>query len=755
MKKTSISIIILLIVSTLYAQIDTQHYQKAEAMIASNLTKKYYRSWVTPHWNESQNMLWYLVKTKKGTEYIQVNLKNGKKKPLFSQQRMADLLAVKLGEEMKAYDLPISQLKLDEKSEYLSFKVADSLYLKYHLRSEKLEEGEHPKQEHKRSSLDPTKKTLAIIKDYNLWLKNMESNDSIQITYDGVKEYGYGVRPSWYSVKNIENEKDHDLDLDLNWSPDGKYLLIGKYDRRIARNLYLYKSLPENGHRAEVYEYERPIAGDSLVTTVEYVLLDIASSQLHPLGLKPIPSFLSWGVEWHKKQAKAYFTRFSRGYKSMEIIALDAKAATTKVLYHDQEESYVDPGYHQKVIFEESADFLIFSERDGWNHIYHIAGADQQVNQVTKGEFVVRSIEYVDEKNKKVYFTAGGKEQGIDPYLPLFYVIDLDGKNLKVISPEPAHHDINISPSKEYFIDNYSTVKEPNIALLRKLEDGKIIAQIEEGDISEILAMGWQKPEPFVVKGRDGNTNIYGVIFRPGNFDPNKKYPVIEGTYSGPQTIRAPKTFRRGLLNDDTPLTQLDFVLINIDGMGSAYRSKSFHDFSYKNLGDIGGPDKMAVIKILSEKYPWMDSTSVGIFGHSAGGYDAAHALLAYPEFYKVGVATAGNHDHRSAKAWWPELYMGYPAGPEYEEQSNYTMAKNLKGSLLLVHGDMDQNVNPTASMRLAAELIKANKDFELVLLPGKDHSSAYYDKYLCRKRWDFFVKHLHGTTPPKEYKIK
>lgn len=290
---------------------------------------------------------------------------------------------------------------------------------------------------------------------------------------------------------------------------------------------------------------------------------------------------------------------------------------------------------------------------------------------------------------------------------------------------------------------------------MRQLKDGKIISKIEEGDISEILALGWKQPEPFVVKGRDGKTDIYGVIFYPANFDPNKSYPIIEGTYSGPQTIRSPKTFRRGLSNDDTPLTQLDFVLVNIDGMGSAYRNKEFHDFSYKNLGDIGGPDKIAALKSLAKKYPWMDISKVGIFGHSAGGYDAARALFAYPDFYKVGVATAGNHDHRSAKAWWPELYMGYPAGEEYDQQSNYTMAKNLKGNLLLVHGDMDQNVNPTASMRLAAELVKANKDFELILLSNKDHTSAYYDKYLTRKRWDFFVKHLHGFTPPKEYKIE
>ena len=754
MKKTYFSILMLLAFTISHAQIDTNHYKQAEEFIASNLSKKYYRSWVNPHWNESQNLLWYSVKTPNGTEYIQVNIKNGKKKPLFNQEKLASLLSEKLEKEVKAYDLSISQLKLNEKANELSFK-ADTLFLKYDLKKEKLEDAEKLEKPRKLTNLSPDKKTLAMVIDYNIWLKNIETGDSIQVTKDGKREYAYGVTPSWYSVKNIESKEDFDLDLNLNWSPDSKYLIIGKYDHRDMKNLYLYKSLPEKGHRAEVYEYERPIAGDSLVPTVEYGLFDISSSKYHALDLEPTATFLSWGVQWHKNKSQAYFTRFSRGYKSLDIVELDASTAKTKTVYHDQEETYVDPGYHEMMLFEESDDFLIFSERDGWNHIYHISKNYQAPQIVTKGEFVVRSIEYIDEENQKVYFTAAGKEENTDPYLPLFYVVNLDGSKLNLLTPEKAYHSISLSPNKKYYIDNFSTVQNPNIALLRQLKDGKIISKLEEGDISEILAMGWQRPEPFVVKGRDGKTDIYGVIFKPANFDPNKSYPVIEGTYSGPQTIRAPKNFRRGLLNDDNPLTQLDFVLINIDGMGSAYRSKEFHDFSYKNLGDIGGLDKIAAMKALSQKYPWMDITRVGIFGHSAGGYDAAHALLAYPEFYKVGVATAGNHDHRSAKAWWPELYMGYPAGEEYNEQSNYTMAENLTGNLMLVHGDMDQNVNPTASMRLAAELIKANKDFELILLPGKDHSTAYYDKYLTRKRWDFFVKHLHEITPPKEYKIE
>jgi len=732
--------------------IDTTDYQRAEQFISSNITKKYYRSWVDPQWVEDASFFWYSINTRKGTEYIRVETKNGKKTALFNQENLAQLLSNELSKDIKAYKLPISSLEVDKSGNQLKFKTNKQWY-QYNVENNQLSKYQKEKKQ-KLSSSSPDKTKTAVVHNYNIWIK--AGNDSIQITKDGNQKYGYGVSPSWYSTKNIELEKDHPLELDINWSPDGKYIIAGKYNRREARNLYLYKVLPKEGHRAEVREYERPIAGDSIVPTVEYILIDVENSTFQPLNIPAKATFLSYSFDWTEDSSKAYQVSFNRGYQSVDIYEVDATSGKTKTVFTEKAHTYVDPNTSDLKILNKQKQLLWLSERDGWQHIYRIdQNTGELVNQVTKGEFVVRGIEWADEKSQRIYFTAGGKKNDLDPYYPLLYSIKFDGSGLKLLTPEPAHHSLFFTEDGQYFVDNYSTVQEPNVTLLRRSKDGRIISKLETGDISEILAMGWQKPEPFKVKGRDGKTDIYGVLFKPHNFDPNKKYPVIEGTYSGPQTIRAPKTFYRGLSNDDTPLTQLGFVLVNIDGMGSAFRSKAFHDVSYRNLGDIGGPDKMIAIKSLAKQYPWIDASRVGIFGHSAGGYDAARALLAYPEFYKVGVATAGNHDHRSAKAWWPELYMGYPAGKNYDEQSNYTHAKNLQGQLLLVHGDQDQNVNPTASMRLAAELIKANKDFELLLIPNKDHSQVYYDKYMTRKRWDFFVKHLHGINPPKNYKIK
>ncbi|MBR8536960.1 DPP IV N-terminal domain-containing protein [Carboxylicivirga sediminis] len=732
--------------------IDTTDYQRAEAFISSNITKKYYRSWVNPQWVKDAQFFWYSINTKNGTEYIKCQMKNGSKSALFDQQKLAKLLATELDKTVEPYKLPIASIKVDKTGNTLTFKVETQKY-SYQIKQNTLQKIDS-KKTLQLASTSPDKAKTAVVHDYNIWLKT--GNDSVQVTQDGSRAYGYGVSPSWYSTKNIELESDHPLELNISWSPDSKYIIAGKYDRREARNLYLYKVLPDEGHRAEVREYERPIAGDSIVPTVEYILIDVEKNSYQLIDIPAKATFLAYGFNWTKDGSRAYQVSFVRGYQSVDIYEVTAASSQVRTVFTESAATYVDPNTNDLRVLDASNELLWLSERDGWQHIYRInQQTGQVINQVTKGTYVVRGIEHIDEKSQRIYFTAGGIEPDIDPYYPLLYSIRFDGTGLTQLTHEAAHHSVFFSTKGDYFVDNYSTVEEPNIAVLRRSKDGRVMAQLEQGDISEIIAMGWQKPEPFKVKGRDGKTDIYGVLFKPNNFNPNQKYPLIEGTYSGPQTIRAPKTFYRGLSNDDTPMTQLGFVMVNIDGMGSAFRSKAFHDVSYKNLGDIGGPDKMIAIKTLAGQYPWIDSTRVGIFGHSAGGYDAARALLAYPEFYKVGVATAGNHDHRSAKAWWPELYMGYPAGKNYDEQSNYTHAKKLQGNLLLVHGDQDQNVNPTASMRLAAELIKANKDFELLLIPNKDHSQVYYDKYLIRKRWDFFVKHLHGIQPPKNYQIK
>jgi dipeptidyl aminopeptidase/acylaminoacyl peptidase len=333
------------------------------------------------------------------------------------------------------------------------------------------------------------------------------------------------------------------------------------------------------------------------------------------------------------------------------------------------------------------------------------------------------------------------------------YSVDFAGDSIVLLTKEHCDHEVWLPENGNYFVDSYSRVDRPTDHVVRSLEDGSIIYRLATASVDSLFKTGWKYPEPFSVKARDGETNLYGLIFYPSDFDTAKSYPVIDATYSGPQAVRTPKSFARGYRNHDCSIAELGFIVVTIDGMGTAWRSKEFHDVSYMNLGDIGAEDHIGGIKQLAETRPWMDIERVGIYGHSAGGYDAAHALLTHPGFFKVGVSSAGNHDHRIAKAWWPEQYMGMP-GKHYDEQSNFNLAENLKGKLLLVHGDMDNNVNTASSLRLAAELIKHNKDFELIIIPNRNHGLADHP-YFIRKRWDWFVKYLLGVEPPKEYEVK
>jgi dipeptidyl aminopeptidase/acylaminoacyl peptidase len=366
---------------------------------------------------------------------------------------------------------------------------------------------------------------------------------------------------------------------------------------------------------------------------------------------------------------------------------------------------------------------------------------------------VVRAVVHVDEKARQVYFLASGREQGEDPYLTHLYVVNFDGTRLRLLTPENANHTVAISPNGKFFVDNYSRPDLPGASVLRNCADGQVVLPLEQTDAELLLKTGWKFPESFQGKGRDGKTDIYGLIWRPSNLDPAKKHPVIEQIYTGPQGFFVPKTFAAHR-SPAQAVAELGFIVVMIDGMGTAGRSKAFHNFSYKNLGDGGIDDHIALLRQMAARYPYMDLSRVGIYGTSAGGYDAAHAMLTHPDFYQVGVSISGNHDQRLDKAWWNELWMGYPVGENYREQSNITLAPKLEGKLLLVHGDLDDNVNVSETLQFVNALIKANKDFDLLIVPNQYHGEGN-STYLIRRRWDYFVRHLLGVTPPKDYEIK
>jgi dipeptidyl aminopeptidase/acylaminoacyl peptidase len=404
----------------------------------------------------------------------------------------------------------------------------------------------------------------------------------------------------------------------------------------------------------------------------------------------------------------------------------------------------------------EGAELLLTAEHDGWNHIYLYNGKTGVLeNQVTKGPWVVRSIVHVDEKNRQIYFLGAGREKDEDPYLTHLFKINFAGTGLQLLTPENANHAASVSPDNKFFVDNSSRVDLPGESVLRRTSDGSVVQVLEKADATALLKTGWKFPEPFKGVAADGKTELYGLSWRPSNFDPSKKYPVIEQIYTGPQGFFVPKTFgaanagRRGLQS----VAELGFIVVMVDGRGTTGRPRAFHEYSYHNLGGLFD-DHVALIKQMAAKYPYMDLDRVGIYGTSAGGYAAAHAMLVHPEFYKVCVSISGDHDARLDKAWWNELYQGYPVGKDYAEQSNVTLADKLLGHLLLVHGDVDNNVNPVETMRLVDALIKANKDFDMLLVPNMYHGEGR-NLYLVRRRWDYFVQHLLGVTPPENFEIE
>jgi dipeptidyl aminopeptidase/acylaminoacyl peptidase len=487
------------------------------------------------------------------------------------------------------------------------------------------------------------------------------------------------------------------------------------------------------------------------------MIFDIETGGRTPIRMEP--AALQYygggpGFQWSEDGRRASIVLTDRGYTWRELREVDAVTGAVRVVVRETGDpyfsSYTTP---RPQLLGDGAEVLWASERDGWMHLYLYDGQTGGLkNQVTSGEWVFRGIEHVDEADRVLYFTAGGRESDRDPYLEHLYRVNLDGSGLRLLTPEAANHSIRFSPDADYFVDTYSRADLAPVSVLRRSSDGRKIRDLEEANIDSLLALGWNQPEPFQAKARDGVTDIYGLIWRPTTFDPARRYPVVEQIYTGPHSFFVPKSFS-AYRNTAQSIAELGFIVVQIDGLGTSGRSREFHDFSYRNLGDGGIPDHVAAMRQMASRYPYMDLDRVGIYGHSAGGYDATHAILAHPEFYKVAVSSAGNHDHRLDKAVWNTQWMGLPIDEHYEEQSNVTLAGQLQGKLLLVHGDVDENVPVSATLRLVDALIKAEKDFEMLIMPNQTHGLGRHP-YFTRKRWDFFVKHLHGVDPPADYRI-
>ncbi|MDQ2799952.1 MAG: prolyl oligopeptidase family serine peptidase, partial [Armatimonadota bacterium] len=474
-------------------------------------------------------------------------------------------------------------------------------------------------------------------------------------------------------------------------------------------------------------------------------LFDPARKKAIPAQVEPLDYNGPPNLRWDR-QGRLTYEKMDRGYQRFRVMAVDPKTGASVTLIDDRAKTFIDSTTTYVYYAEPSDEIVYASERDGWRHLYlHDALTGTLKNQITRGNWVVRGVDHIDEAGRQIWFTASGKNPGEDPYHLHLYRINFDGTGLTALTEGDGSHSVQWSPDRKYLLDTYSRADLPPVHNLRRESDGALVCALETADISSLVQKGWKMPEVFSAPGRDGQTAIWGLVFRPLRFNPAAQYPIIENIYAGPQDSFVRKTF--AVHDSMQALAELGFIVVQCDGMGTRNRSKAFHDVCWHNIADAGLPDRIAWIKALARKDPACDTKRVGIYGTSAGGQSSTGALLFHPEFYKVAVSSCGCHDNRIDKLWWNEQWMGYPVGPWYAEQSNITNAVRLRGKLLLIVGELDTNVPPESTLRLTDALIRAGKDYNLLVIPGSDHTDG--GTYGERRRRDFFVRHLLGQEPP------
>jgi dipeptidyl aminopeptidase/acylaminoacyl peptidase len=754
MRRTTWLLIIVARALPAAAQGTRDDYQRAQRFLPANQAGLVLNERVQPTFIGESDRFWYVRELPDGKDFVLVDPVQRVTGPAFDQVRLAAGLAQVLGRPVEARKLPFERFEYAATADAVTLTV-DSLLWRCTLAEYRCVRDAAPAA--KPPATSPDAKWTAFVREHDLWLRTTESAFEVQLTHDGVFGHAYATPVPNPRLMFAQRTPDPVPETPgVFWSPDSRWLVTYRIDARNARTLSMVQHAPPDAIRPAHYTYWYPLPQDTALPTAELIVFEVGTWRRTAVPMEPIVLQYYGGptVRWSEDGRFFHVTVADRAYTRRQVRGVDPGTGAVRVMVDEQGRPYVDTSSGLLLEFLAGGNEVLWgSERDGWMHLYLFDAATGSVKrQVTRGEWVVRSIARVDDAARAVFFTAGGKEPGRDPYLQHLYRINLDGSGLRLLTPEDAEHTTTFSPSGNYFVDTHSRADRPAVSVVRRATDGGVVMELERADISRLVALGWKAPEPFKAVARDGKTDIYGIIWRPTTFDASKTYPVVETIYTGPQGFFVPKAFS-AWRNHAQTIAELGFVVVQVDGLGTAKRSYAFHSWSYKNLGDQGLEDHMAAIKQIAARYPYMDLARVGIYGHSAGGYDATHALLTHPEFYKVGVSSAGNHDHRLDKAWWNTQWMGWPVGPHYEEQSNVTLAKDLQGKLLLAHGDLDDNVPISATLRLADALIKADKDFDLIVVPNANHGVGSH-RYFIRRRWDFFVRHLLGVEPPADFRL-
>ena len=689
---------------SLWAQGTVEDYNRAYALREKYNAKHVLYAGVVPHWVDQTSAFWYVRQTEKGKEYVKVDAASKKRTALFDQQKMASALTEKAGREINAYNLPLQNCRLNISLDTLRFQL-DGKFWAYSIKNNRLlDEGAIPSRGKERHWMEvddekegspvtsPDGKWTAFIKNDNVYVREVATGKEKQLSQDGTLS-------NYYSSY-------------IQWSPDSKSVVSCRIRPVEKRYVYYVESSPADQAQPKLHKQEYAKPGDELRFKVPCIFEVESGRRLIPSTELFSHQYELSGPMWNADSKAITFEYNERGHKVYRVLEMSAVDGSVRTLIEEKEEKYVNYPRIYRNYLSDGKRIIWSSERDNYNHLYlYDRTTGKPLNQITKGEWYVRGVQHVDEANEVIYFSANGMKKGEDPYLIHYYKINFDGSNLVELTPEEGMHQCWYSSDYKYLVDVYSKVDQAPIAVLRDAKDGKIRMQLDKADISALLANGWKAPEVFSAKGRDGKTDMWGVIYRPSNFDPSKKYPVIEYIYSGPGDQYVPKTFS-SYNWWMTSLAELGFIVVQVDGMTTSFRSKEFEEVCYKNLKDAGLPDHIAWIKAAAQKYPYMDIDRVGIFGCSAGGQESTGAVLFHPEFYKAAYSACGCHDNRMDKIWWNELWMGYPVDESYSACSNVDNAHLLSRPLMLVVGELDDNVDPASTMQVANALIKANKDF-------------------------------------------
>ncbi len=740
-------------------QLTQADYERAEKLLRQNTDKLLVGRIMARYWQEGDQLV-YRRTTADGSEYVVVDAPSATRAALVDTARLAPLLASYSDDEIDENDLALSAIKLRDENGSFDFRFEGKSFALNLPDYELLELEQPPADEY----LSPDGSQAAFIENHNLMVRDTASNNITQLTFDGIEDYGYATNNAGWL---------RDAGPVLKWSPDSSKIATFRHDARTVREMAVYNT--QVGH-VDVDVWKYPLPGDDTIFMIERVVIHLGDSpKLVPLDM-PIDAHRSTtsdhiagfggeflDVQWSQDSEELAFVSSSRDHKVATLRVANPYTGEVRDVYTEESPTYFESGFSDANwrVLHDRNEFVWFSEKDNWGHLYlHDLETGNEKAQLTSGSWRVLDVLDVDETAGLILFTASVPDES-DPYYQYLYQVNLDGSGLTQLTTETAHHSLSLSNSHNYMLDYYSTPVEPGAAVLRN-KSGEILMTLEEPDLTLLERSGWVPPEQIIVKARDQQTDIYGLLYKPSNFDPSKTYPVLNYLYPGPQSGSVGSRSFVSARGDKQSIAELGFIVVEVDAMGTPGRSKSFHDAYYGNMGDNGLPDQIAAIRQLAADRPYMDLDRVGIWGHSGGGFASTAGILRYPDFYKVAVSGAGNHDNRNYEDDWGEKWQGlletYPeegsdgdqnssVSTNYDNQANQLLVDRLEGKLLLAHGLMDTNVHPSNTLLVVDALIKAEKDFDLVVFPNAGHGFGN-SRYFMKKRWDYFVKHLAGLEP-------